>query len=242
MRGLSIKPQVIVIFGWLLSTSAFADSAFPIRDFTAEYAIRVSGIIVGKISRSFKKSPDNRYIFESTANATGIVGLFSSNLTSERSEGSYLVSRLLPDLYEQKRIKGKKTKSMRIELDYAAELIKVTHRGRYTERILSAQVDDKISFQIQLMVDLLNGRREFNYMIEGGSKTKPYYAAIKAKEIIEVPYGKLSAHRIEEIGDPSEQSIFWCAETLQYLPVRVVLKDEGDETEILLTKFSASSI
>ena len=211
--------------------------SFPLRSFEAEYHIRKTGVTVGKLKRSLKSAQKNDYQFSSHAKTSGLAALFNSNETEEMSAGQYVDDTILPLRYAHLRTKGGKKKSDSIMFMREQELLAINRRGARSERPLTSDGLDKLSYQLQLMLDLLSGNNALSYTIETPSKKKTYNAEKKGEEELSTPAGNYYTTRIEQLTSKEKRTTFWCAEELQYLPVKVIVSDEDGKTEIVLANF-----
>lgn len=237
-----IRPLFSLGFFLLLTipTSEAASSLtdVPLKSFEAQYHIRKAGVTVGKLTRTLKIAAKNAYRFSSHARTSGLAALFSSNETEETSTGNFSDGIILPLRYDYIRTKGSKIKSDSVRFFRDQQLLGITRRGTDSERPLTNDALDKLSYQLQLMLDLLNGDDEkLSYKLETPSKVKTYHAKKTGHEELSTSAGDYLTIRIQQINDGNKQTTFWCAEDLQYLPVKVVVSDEDGKTEILLASF-----
>lgn len=208
-----------------------------LRAFDAQYSIRKAGVTVGTVSRALTIEDNGRYEFSSTAEPSGIAALFSANETEETSVGHVSDSKIRPLQYRYQRKKGEKVKVDRLDFDLSTQTLSVNRRGINSQRPLRVGGLDKLSYQLQLMMDLLNGSNKLSYTVETATKTKTYDAKKTHNEEISTPAGKYLTIRIDESSSVDKRTSFWCSEELGFLPVKVVVTEDGDATEIVLNDF-----
>ena len=85
---------------------------------------------------------------------------------------------------------------------------------------ISPTTQDKLLYQLTMMLDLKAGRKKLQYEIADGGTLKDYEFNVIGEEEIDTPMGKLHTVKLERVNDVRHTTI-WCAESLEYLPVRI---------------------
>ena len=81
---------------------------------------------------------------------------------------------------------------------------------------------DKLSYQIALMRDLAQGKRDIAYKIADKGKLKTYHLKVVGEEILDTELGQLKTVKLLRQGSNKKRfSYLWCALKLHYLPVKV---------------------
>ena len=86
---------------------------------------------------------------------------------------------------------------------------------------------DKLLYQITLMIDLMQGREKPQYAIADGGTLKDYDFSVLGEEKIDTPLGKLDTIKLKRIDD-KRHTVIWCAKSLDYLPVRIEQVEKDD--------------
>ena len=214
---------------------------FQLKPFRAKYEIKASGVTVGELSRTLSISKTLAYDFSSEAKTSGLAALFKSSRTLESSLGHLLNGKIRPEHYAHARFKGSKEKSEDLIFDHKQNRLDITRRGVISQRTLTAGGLDKLSYQLQLMIDLAAGNNELAYTVETSTKVKAYAAERGAIERISTPQGSYVTERIEQRNNGDNRTTFWCAEALQFLPIKVMITEGDDKTEIVLSEFEYSA-
>jgi uncharacterized protein DUF3108 len=92
-------------------------------------------------------------------------------------------------------------------------------------------IEDDLSVQIALMVELLRGHTPEKFSLLGGDSVREYRYSRDGEETLTTPAGTLQTviYRSEKQYSP-RVTRFWCAPSLGYIPLRVQQK-RNDEIE-----------
>jgi hypothetical protein len=97
---------------------------------------------------------------------------------------------------------------------------------------------DKLSYQLQLRLDLLAGKTDMTYAVADGGKLKEYRFKVTGEEQIDTPYGRYNAVRVmrDRGEDADRETLIWLAPELDYLIVRLEQTESDGKTYALLLK------
>lgn len=102
---------------------------------------------------------------------------------------------------------------------------------------IAQKVQDKLSYQIQMQQDLLNGEKSFTYQIADGGRLKEYRFTIVGEEILDTPLGKVNTIKVKRSRDNDERVTYaWLAKNWNYLLVRLQQEEKGDAYTIYIHK------
>ncbi len=105
------------------------------------------------------------------------------------------------------------------------------------EMDIAQKVQDKVSYQIQMQQDLLNGHKNFAYQIADGGRLKEYKFSIVGEEILETPLGKVNTIKVKRSRDNDDRVTYaWLAKNWNYLIVRLQQEEKGDAYTIYIHK------
>ena len=96
---------------------------------------------------------------------------------------------------------------------------------------------DKLSYQIQLRRDLLNGKPVLRYAVADGGKIKHYLFETAGEEVLETPIGKLHTLKIKRTREKNAKRVtyLWLAKDWDLLVVRISQQEkDGKPYEIIL--------
>ena len=212
----------------------------PLDAFQANYSIEVSGITVGKLSRQLQFDDSDRYIYHSESKTVGLAALLKSNKTTEVATGTVVANQIYPQQYDYQREKSGKIKHEQLRFDHQRNVVHTLRRGIEDTLPLQSASLDQLSYQLQLMVDLLREETEFSYRILTAKKSKHYAAIVEKLETISTGAGEFATLRLSERENATKTTTFWCAKSLGYLPVKVEISDGDTTTTIVLEEYRAN--
>lgn len=229
-RRYPIRRQLWI--GLLLScwaTIAFANEPPP-QSFSAQYVLKRNDVALGIATRSLRPVKDGRYLYASTTSATGVIAWFVKDKIDEHSLFSLEQGRIHPLEYVYDRHGGSKTRRVKLVFDWTKGIVTNVIDGDPWRMEIPPDAHDKLSYQLAIMRDLQNGRKELSYAIADGGKLKNYSFDIIGEEQVDTAYGRLKALKIRRLDDKRATTI-WCAPTMSYLPVRLE-QQETDGSEL----------
>ena len=240
-RGYLSRLCLVLLILSCMSVAAEDRKATPaLAPFQATYSIQISGVTVGELTRRLHFDDNARYTYKSESKTVGIAALFNTNKTTETASGVYTANQLYPERYDYQREKGKKTKHEHLRFDHRERVVHAVRKG--VERTLPLQDRslDQLSYQLQIMADLLREESDFSYRILTAKKTKDYAAIVEDSEKISTGAGEFTALRLTERGNAKKRTTFWCAKSLSYLPVKVQISDGDAITTIVLQSYRSA--
>jgi hypothetical protein len=86
---------------------------------------------------------------------------------------------------------------------------------------------DKLLYQLAIMYDLSAGKNSLIYKVADGGTMKTYDVVISGKERLAMEIGVFDTIKVV-ITKNNRQTTLWCAEKLQFLPVRIEQRKEDD--------------
>lgn len=105
------------------------------------------------------------------------------------------------------------------------------------EMDIAQKVQDKLSYQLQMQQDLLNGHESFEYQIADGGRLKKYKFTTVGEEMLETPLGKVNTVKIKRSREDNERVTYaWLAKDWNYLLVRLQQEEKGEAYTIYIHK------
>lgn len=216
-------------------TIAFSEPEIPLPKFNAEYILKRNGITLGTSTRSLSTAKDGTFIYSSTTQATGIIAWFVKDHIDEYSKWIFDGKHIRPLQYVYNRHGGSKTREVKLHFDWQHNTVTNTIDGDPWRMEIPPNAQDKLVYQLAIMYDLMNGKKDLDYKIADGGKLKDYAFEIQGEEVLNTALGRLKTVRIQRIGDKRDTTV-WCAPQLSYLPVRLEQQDtDGAELTMQLT-------
>jgi len=212
---------------------AGADAA---PDFEAEYALYMKGMKVAEMERRFSRSGDGQYLYRSDTETTGLFSLFRDDRITEESRGRLNSDAPRPLHYQYSHTGSKKHRKVSIRFDWDRNEVINLVNGDAWKMDLEPGVVDKLLYQFIIMQDLNAGKRHLKYIIADGGRTKTYHFEPEGEEVIETPLGRLKTLKlIRNKPNSRRETTLWCAEELNYLPVKVRnIEDDGNVTTAIV--------
>jgi hypothetical protein len=203
-------------------------------EFDAIYNVYRGGLNVAKMHRTLSNTEDGQILYSETK-TTGIVSLFRKDKIIEKSIWKNINGKLEPEFYEYDRSGTKKPRNVTVKFDWVKNQITNSINGSSWKMQTEEGVIDKLLYQYFIMLDLQQGKTNFQYQIADGGKEKTYIFETIGEEIINTPIGKLRTIKLIRIRKDSDRTdIFWCAPDMNFLPVKLEITDDGEKTTVII--------
>lgn len=204
--------------------------------YDASYALTLGPIKVGEMQRTYRIDAGGNYRFESEIRATGLASFMRSDELLEVSSGTFRDDYFMPQQYTYERKNKRKPRSINTTFDYSSDTIETVYNGDPLMTSLEGRVLDKLVYQAQIMHDLALGKTSLRYLVTDRGRGKVYAPVIAGTETVETDAGSYQTVKVvRENADNKKRTIFWCAEELGYLPVKVAHREKnGNETIVIL--------
>ncbi|EDN67840.1 conserved hypothetical protein, secreted [Beggiatoa sp. PS] len=226
-----------LMFGLLLflgNPLLYAADTFP-PPFTAEYTLYAKGFPMGDGTRSLIHLPGGQFIFESIGETSGLVSFFKKIRLEERTEFTQTNGKIRPLKYTYRQT-GHKPRLNIVSFDWDNQLAKNTFKGEVKEIPLEEGTLDSLLYQVALMQELKQGKRQLEYKVARKGKISVYKPKLVGTELIETGMGQLETLKYEHLSsNQKRRTILWCAPKLHYLPVQVQhIESDGDVFSMIL--------
>lgn len=194
----------------------------PLPEFTALYKISSGSFTIGETTRTLTgaKTDSDTYIFQSTTRPASVGRLLVSGEVVETSVWAYLDGALVPLKYSYLDSSKKKPRDVRLGFDWEKQRVTNTINGDPWNMSLGPATQDKLLYQLQLMLDLESGKTDFTYNVADGGLLKEYQFEVSGRETVKIPLGSFETIRVSR-NTGKRFTTFWCAESLNYLPVKI---------------------
>ncbi len=94
---------------------------------------------------------------------------------------------------------------------------------------------DKLGYQLQIKLDLMEGKQDLVYHVADGGHLKEFHFSIQGEEIIQTELGEVFAVVVKKIRSESDKrdSTLWFAKQWDYLLVKLIqIESDGERYEI----------
>ncbi len=224
--------QKFLIILILLCNSAWAIDNFP-PPFTAKYSLYASGIPVGKGTRTLISHGNSKFEFKSIGETTGLISFFKKIRIEERSTFIKTAGNIRPLEYFYNQT-GKKSRSKLIVFDWLQKIATSHFKDKIEKIPLEENTLDGLLYQVVLMQELQQGKRNLKYKVANKNKISIYTPKFLGKESVDTGIGTLETLKYERASS-NRSTILWCAKKLHYLPVQVQhIEKDGDVFNMLL--------
>ena len=227
--NLVIKPRLLrsALCIVLLSVSQLACTSSSLPPYEANYTTKLRGIRINT-ERQFLEIAENTYQLSWSAK------LLLMRI-KERSEFKIIDDKVVPISYRYTRKGLGSDRPIEVIFDWE-NMQAVGRKGdRVTNFALEPGTLDKLSFQVQMQLDLLNNREqtEFDYKIASHSGLRDYLFNYEKEEQLETKLGTFKTLVFRR--DKKDSTIrLWMSPKQFYLPVKV--QQTGDDANTLVIK------
>jgi len=220
-----VTPIIIVCLATLIQP-VFAQQLLPI--FTAHYSLSKGPIKFGKTIRKIVRVDEKHFLFESVTIPKGIATIFTEGEVTEKSKWIIHDQAIRPIEYSYVNTASKKKRDVKLLFDWQTQTVTNIINGDPWKMKLTIGTQDKLVYQLSVMLDLAKQQKQLEYLIADGGKLKTYSIKISGEELIEIPLGNFKTTKVTRTGKNST-TILWCAQDLNYLPIKIEqIKDSGN--------------
>jgi hypothetical protein len=217
---------VAAVGALLLSLACHTHADLPLP-FEAKYKAKYRGISVTAV-RTLKTLEDGSQYYS----------FIADSLIADLAETSQFrwsdTDRVVPIRYTYERsVMGRERKA---EVLFNWDKHKVTNNVEDKPWQMSIPTDalDKLSYQIQLRADLINGKTPGVYAVADGGKLKQYRFEIVGEESLATRAGRFDVIKVRRLREENEerQTVIWFAKNWNYLVVRLQQEEDDKSYEI----------
>jgi hypothetical protein len=197
--------------------------------FSAIYKLYVNGIPVGKGSRSLTKISADKFKFETIGETTGLAALIQTLRIEEHSIFTQINGKIRPLEYTYRQT-GRKARHNQVLFNWSTKTAQDVYQGETKIVSLTEPVLDRLIYQLVLMQELQQGKRQLQYQVVNKGKISTYIPTLLGKETVKTGLGELETLKYERLSsNKKRRTTLWCAPQLHYLPVRVEHAEKTNE-------------
>ncbi|PCO04618.1 DUF3108 domain-containing protein [Microbulbifer flavimaris] len=203
-------------------------SASDLKPFRAVYEARYGAFEV-TATRSLSGSADNwRLDFQ------------ADSFFADINEYSRFLSRdgqLSPLHYEYRRSGLGRNRHTSLNFEHGENrVVNLTNADRTLENA-PEKTQDKISYQLQLALDVAAGRQDLHYVVADGKKFREYRFTVTGKETLQTPLGEVETVKVQRVReDDDRETNIWFAPAWNYALVKLQQNEDGETYQIALTE------
>ncbi len=213
-----------LIFVAVATTRARADELKP---FEASYAWSWHGMTVAESSLKLEQRGDT-WVYASRSSPRGIGKMFSERPV-QKSTLRVTDKGVQPLSYEADDGTSATKRDATVQFDWEHGRVTGVYEDVKVDMPLQPGIQDDLSVQIALMVELLAGREPHQFQMIDKNTVREYRYTREGQESISTPLGKIDTvvYRSQKTGSP-RVTRFWCAPSRGYIPMRVEQKKDDD--------------
>lgn len=201
--------------------------------YSASYTANYNGLPV-KTLRQFSRN-GNGYLLSTKAEN------FLGRITEEERFEVNDQGEILPLSYKYDRSIFGKNRTEETLFKVSAKLVVNTYKDKTVELPLDKSLLAPLSYQVKMRQDLLAGKKDFHYRVVYRNHIKDYRYKIIREEVIDSPMGKLQTVVLQRVReDSARETYLWLAKSLDYLPVKLMQKEDGETYEMLIESYQAA--
>ena len=211
-----------------LAASA-STSADELKPFQASYTWIYRGMTVAVSSLDLERE-DANWVYRSKSEPRGIGRLFSERPVQE-SVMQITADGVRPLSYKADDGTSATKRDANVQFDWQNNRVTGVYEDAKIDMPIPPGMQDDLSVQIALMVELLRGHTPDKFALISGNSVREYRYSRDGEETLTTPVGTIQTiiYRSEKQYSP-RATRFWCAPSLGYIPLRVQQK-KGDDVE-----------
>ena len=205
-------------------------------DFEARYSIRKGILEVGQAVRTLSRHADGALTYSSETKTTGITAFFLKENLSQFTRFEEKDGFIRPLEYRYKRVGHTNKTVVQTYQWQKAEVNSRVDDETYVYEMPPRTLDQNV-YQLGLMLDLADGRRNMRYEIGENVRLKSYDVKLDKRETIVTPLGRVDTV-VVYVREGNNVTTLWAAPDLAYLPVRIEHSENGSTFSAILEALS----
>ncbi len=221
----------------LLCAPVTAVEASPFfKPFRASFSVSRGVIPLGKLALNFSLDESARYRYQAHTRPGILAGWFSGDEAIEESRGEIAADVVVPQVYSYRQTADDEDNAD-VRFDWQALKAHTSSGGVTWAQEIEPGIQDRLSQQLMVRLQLARGEREVSYRVADGGKLKRYLFRVVAEEPLDTPLGRLHCLKVERSKESRKPDYtIWFAPQLDYLPVRIERRRSGNLYKMVLEK------
>lgn len=198
----------------------------PLRPFEAAYRVVKGPLRLGTTSVTLQAHAGG-WRYRSVTEAEGIFALFVDGKARELAtlvlhEGTLRPLRYVHDEPDD-------ADDVRMDFDWDAATVRIERRDGNDTRALEPGTHDQFTVALS-MIEAVAGGAESSSIpgVDDDGERLEFRFEVTGREAVEVPLGRYEAVRVRRVRDDDRATVTWLAPALDWLPVAVEQRHEGD--------------
>ena len=196
-----------------------------------------NGLTLGYLSSSLTVD-GNKYEYKKSTRATGLAKLLTGAKITEKSNGLFSGDRVIPTAYLYDEVVRKKERVDKAS--FAKGRASGSYKGKSYNLKVPANVLDRGILEMVVANDLNRKRASLNYTVMERGELKDYSFIRKGNEKLTTAAGTFDTIKISvKRTDGSRETTYWMAKQLDFLPVKMLHKEKGEEIISVLREYKS---
>lgn len=221
-----------VVFGLLLCLMNVNTAQAAPKQLTLNYELSRDGQLFANVTETFSQD-GKQYHIESITKGVGVYALLGDRKLT--SQGEVTKAGLKPLHFESLQSKSA-SKALINDFDWSKQILKMQVKGKNKEEPLTAGTQDLLSVMYQSMFIPPAGERVKLPVTTGKKLRQKEYQVSKVAEPLETKAGKFSVVTLSDKDGDDEKKVFLASDQ-QFIPVKVILREDGNTYEQTLTSY-----
>jgi hypothetical protein len=217
-----ISRYLLIILTALLVPNVQAGELPPA--FKAHYVVKKGPFELGRSVRELRYAENGELEYLTSSDTSGLVGFLFEEHIQETTRLKQNGARVIPLEYRYRR-DGRRDRTITQQFDWQAGHVTSRVNETVFEYPLHEGAIDQSAYQVNLMIDLAKGDREFEYHVASRTEMRTYDVQYLGDERLDTALGELDTVIIQR--NAKESTTLWCASALHYLPVKISHKDKN---------------
>ena len=207
-------------------------AADELRPFTAEYSWTLRGMNAGHSTLTLARRDDGRWSYDSRSQAHGLFRLVAPGDITQVSVFRLDNGDVLPEHYRGDDGTAATKRDANLSFDWRTRRVTGVYEDVPVDLPIEAGVQDDLSIQVAMMNALLRGQVPTGFRLVDRNIVKDYQYSAEGRTTLTTPLGVIEAviYRSRKVGARSS-TLFWCAPSLSFLPLKVERHDGADKVE-----------
>ena len=212
----------------MLALSASASAAEELKPFEASYNWIWHGMTVANSTLHLEHQEGNKWVYRSRSEPRGI-GRLMSERPMQESVLEVTDAGVRPLTYKADDGTSATKRDADVRYDWEHNRVTGVNENAKVDMPMPPGIQDDLSVQIALMVELLRGHTPDKFSLLSGNTVREYRYSRDGEETLTTPIGRVATviYRSEKQYSP-RVTRFWCAPSLGYIPLRVEQKRKDD--------------
>lgn len=157
----------------------------------------------------------------------------------ERSQFHWRDNQVVPQLYAYRRSAWFQEREAWLSFDWRRLQVLNNVQNQPWRMPIVEGTQDKLSYQLQIQMDLLAGKEHLSYQIADGGHLKHMEFQLRGEEVLHTRLGPLTTVYLDMVAEHEDERAarLWFAKDWHYLPVRMILREpDGRRYEVNLVR------